>query len=118
MTRLSAWLAAASWRPILPAVLVLSGCGSVLTVGTADVAGIAGAGAANAVTKSAAIATGIGLAVAAGANAGLEYAERRVHRYEQDRIAKVAGGLETARSATGASCTTSPSRMTSTARWW
>lgn len=80
----------------LPALIslsaLLSGCGSVLAVGTGDVAGIAGAGAANAVTKSAAIATGIGLAVAAGANAGLQYGERRVHRFEQDRIAD-AGGL-------------------------
>jgi hypothetical protein len=81
-----------SWR-ILPLLLALSGCGSVLTAGTADVAGIAGAGAANAVTKTAAVATGIGLAVAAGANAGLEYTERRVHRYEQDRIAQAAGAL-------------------------
>ena len=65
-----------SWL-VLSAFLVLPGCGSLLTVGTADVAGVAGAGAANAVTKSAAIATGIGLGVAAGANAGLAYAERR-----------------------------------------
>lgn len=72
---------------------VLTGCGSVLAVGTSDVAGIAGAGAANAVTKSAAVATGIGLAIAAGAQAGLQYTERRVHRYEQDRIAEAAGGL-------------------------
>ncbi len=85
---------ALSWL-VLSAFLVLPGCGSVLTVGTANVAGVAGAGAANAVTKSAAIATGIGLGVAAGANAGLEYAERRVHRYEQDRIAEAAGALVT-----------------------
>ncbi|MDQ2804802.1 MAG: hypothetical protein M3Y41_19800 [Pseudomonadota bacterium] len=81
-----------SWL-VLPVLFALAGCGSVLTAGTADVAGVAGAGAANAVTKSAAVATGIGLAVAAGANAGLEYAERRVHRYEQDRIAEAAGAL-------------------------
>lgn len=71
----------------------LAGCSSVLSASTADVAGIAGAGAANAVTKSAAVATGIGLGVAAVSNAGLQYAERRVHRYEQDQIAAAAGGL-------------------------
>ncbi len=89
---LSRLATAFSWL-VLPAFLVLPGCGSVLTVGTAEVAGVAGAGAANAVTKSAAVATGIGLAVASGANAGLAYAERRVHRYEQDRIAEAAGAL-------------------------
>jgi hypothetical protein len=78
---------------LLPIAPMLSGCGSLLTAGTADVAGVAGAGIANAVTKSAAVATGIGLGVAAGANAGLQYAERRVHGHEQDRIAEVAGLL-------------------------
>ncbi len=73
--------------------VALVGCGSVLKAGTADVAGVAGAGAANAVTSSAAVATGIGLGIAAGANAGLEYAERRVHRAEQDVIAAAAGPL-------------------------
>jgi hypothetical protein len=69
------------------------GCSSVLTATTADVAGIAGAGISNAVTKEAAVATGIGLGVAAGANAGLQYVERNVHRAEQDRIAEAAGPL-------------------------
>lgn len=72
---------------------MLSGCASVLTAGTSDVAGIAGAGAASAVTKSAAAATAIGLGVAAGANAGLQYVERRQHRTEQDHIAEAAGPL-------------------------
>jgi hypothetical protein len=72
----------------------LSGCGSLLTASTADVAGIAGAGIANAVSKNPAAATGIGLGVAAGANAGLQYVERDVHRVEQDRIAQAAGPLE------------------------
>ncbi len=79
---------------LLPVMLLLSGCGSLLTATTADVAGIAGAGAASAVTKSPSAAAGIGLGIAAGANAGLQYAERRVHRAEQDRIARVAGGLQ------------------------
>lgn len=72
---------------------VLSGCSSVLQAGSADVAGVAGAGLATAITRNAAVATGIGLGIAAGANAGLQYAERRVHRTEQDQIAASAGGL-------------------------
>ena len=36
------------------ALLTLTSCGSLLTEGTADLAGVAGAGAASAVTKSAA----------------------------------------------------------------
>jgi hypothetical protein len=71
----------------------LSGCGSILTASTSDVAGIAGAGIANAVSKSPAAATGIGLGVAAAASAGLQYVERDVHRAEQDRIAQAAGPL-------------------------
>jgi hypothetical protein len=78
---------------VLPALFSLSACQSLLTATTADVAGIAGAGIANAVTKSPAAATGIGLGVAAGANAGLQYTERVVHRAEQDQIAAVAGAL-------------------------
>ena len=71
----------------------LSGCGSVLTATTADVAGIAGAGVAGAVTKSPAAAAGIGLGIAAAANAGLQVLERNVHRAEQDQIARAAGPL-------------------------
>ncbi len=86
-------------RFCLPAILLLcagavSGCESVLTASTADVAGIAGAGIAGAVTKSPALATGIGLAVAAGATAGLQTVERDVHRAEQDQIAQAAGPLD------------------------
>jgi hypothetical protein len=71
----------------------LSGCGSVLTSSTADVAGIAGAGIAGAVTKDPTVAAGIGLGVAAAAGAGLQYAERVVHGREQDQIAEAAGPL-------------------------
>jgi len=77
----------------LAGLLLLSGCGSVLTASTADVAGIAGAGIAGAVTKSAAGAAAIGLGVAAAANAGLQVVERRVHGREQDQIAQAAGPL-------------------------
>ncbi len=75
-------------------LLALSGCGSLLTEGTADLAGVAGAGAATAVTKSAAGAAAIGLGVRSLASEGLKYAERRVHRNEQDAIAQAAGPLE------------------------
>lgn len=78
---------------LLPALLALSGCGSFLSATTGDVAGIAGAGIANAVTKAPAVATGIGLGVGAGANAGLAYVERNVHHTEQQRIADAAGPL-------------------------
>ncbi len=71
----------------------LSGCGSVLTASTSDVAGIAGAGIAGSVSKSPAAAAAIGLGVAAVANAGLQYVERDVHKAEQDRIAQAAGPL-------------------------
>jgi hypothetical protein len=85
-------------RLVLPSLLltcagVLSGCESLLTATTADVAGIAGAGVAGAVTKSPAAAAAIGLGIAAGANAGLQYVERNVHGKEQDQIAQAAGPL-------------------------
>lgn len=78
---------------LLASAALLSGCGSVLTASTADVAGIAGAGISSAVTKSPTAAAGIGLGVAAGANAGLQFVERNVHAKEQDRIAAAAGPL-------------------------
>jgi hypothetical protein len=79
---------------LLPGLGLLSGCGSLLSATTSDLAGVAGAGIAGAVTKSPAAAAGIGLVVASGANAGLQYVERGVHREEQDRIAAAAGPLE------------------------
>jgi hypothetical protein len=86
-------------RPLTPVLLVacalcLSACGSVLTASTADVAGIAGAGISSAVTKSPTAAAGIGLGVAAAANAGLQFVERDVHAREQDQIAAAAGALQ------------------------
>ena len=79
--------------PVL-AMLATAGCSSLLAGGTQAGAGIAAAGIASSVTRSATVATGIGLGVAAAANAGLQYEERRVHRAEQDRIAAVAGTLD------------------------
>jgi flavin-binding protein dodecin len=72
---------------------LLGGCTSVITEGTAAGAGAAGAGISRAVTRNAGVTTGIGLGVQAAARAGLQYAERRIHQTEQDRIATVAGSL-------------------------
>ncbi len=79
---------------LLAATAEMSGCTSLLSATTADVAGVASAGITSGVTKNAAIGTGIGLGVAAGASAGLHYVERRVHRREQDAIADAAGPLQ------------------------
>ncbi len=73
---------------------MLSGCSSLLTEGTADLAGVASTGAATAVTKSAAAAAAIGLGVQSLASEGLKYTERRVHKNEQDAIAQAAGPLD------------------------
>ena len=78
---------------LLLAACILSGCGSLLTEGTADIAGIAGAGVAASVTKSATAATAIGLGVTSAASAGLRFVERDVHSTEQDAIAQAAGRL-------------------------
>ena len=74
-------------------VLVVCSCGAVLTQGTADVSGVAGAGVASAVTSNGAVTAAIGLGVTSLASAGLGYVERRIHRAEQDRIAAAAGPL-------------------------
>ena len=78
---------------VLLLVLALPACGSLLTEGSADVAGVAGAGIASAVTKSATAGAAIGLGVRSLASEGVKYAERRVHRAEQDAIAAAAGPL-------------------------
>ncbi len=79
---------------ILFATLALPACGSLLTEGSSDVAGIAGAGIAGSVSKDAAVGAAIGLGVRSIADTGLKYVERRVHRAEQDRIASIAGVTE------------------------
>jgi hypothetical protein len=73
--------------------LALSGCTSLLSASTADLAGVTSAAISSGVTKNAAVGTGIGLGVAAAADAGLHYVEKQVHRTEQDQIASVAGPL-------------------------
>lgn len=79
---------------IAAASISLTGCSSLLREGTADLAGIAGAGAASAVTDSAAAGAAIGLGVRTLAREGLRYAERRVRRGTQDAVATAAGPLE------------------------
>lgn len=91
-------MSGSGWRPAAALLLLLGaaplgGCGPLLTQGTADAAGVAGAGIAGAVSDDATVGAAIGLGVASLANTGLQYAERRSHRAEQDRIAEVAGGL-------------------------
>ena len=71
----------------------LSGCGSILTETTAVLSGVAGSATGAAITKNASVAAGIGLGVNAVAREGLRYGERRIHGFEQDRIAAAAGPL-------------------------
>lgn len=74
-------------------MLCLCSCGSILTQGTADLAGVGGAGVASAVTSNGAVTAAIGLGAQSVASTGLGFVERRVHRAEQDRIAATAGPL-------------------------
>ena len=85
-----------SLAPVLVLACVaagLGGCTDLLTQGTAAGAGIVGAAASRSLTRNAGVTTGIGLGVQAAAQAGLQYAERRVHETEQNDIATVAGTL-------------------------
>ena len=77
----------------------LSGCSSLLTEGAGAGAGVAGAGIAGALTKNAAVTSGIGLGVNAAALAAVKAVEKRVHRTEQEEIAAVAAPLEVGASA-------------------
>jgi hypothetical protein len=85
---------------LLALLLVLPGCQALLTETTATLAGIGGASVADAVGANAAVTTGIGLGVQALGRAGLQYAQRRTHRAEQDRIAAAAGPLPVGGTAT------------------
>ena len=84
------------WRAgacLLALLMPLAGCGSVLTESTSDAARLAGARHAGAVSKAAPVGAAIGLGVQSLARFGLRYAERAVHRAEQNRIAAAAGAL-------------------------
>ena len=78
---------------MLSPLLGLAACGSLLSAGASDVAGVAGAGVAGAVSANAATAAAIGLGTQSLASEGVRYLQRRVHRTEQDAIAAVAGNL-------------------------
>lgn len=71
----------------------LSGCGSLLTESTATLSGVAGSATGAAISSNATVAAAVGLGVDSLAREGLRYVERRVHRFEQDRIAEAAGPL-------------------------
>ena len=79
---------------IVALALTASGCSSIVTEGSADIAGITGATVASAVTTNPAAAAAAGLSAQAGARAGVHYAQRQVHRAAQDRIAQAAGELK------------------------
>src|SRR4051794_9299804 len=78
---------------VLCLAALLGGCTSIATEGTSAAAGIAAAGITRGTTRNAGVITGVGLGVQAAARAGLQYAERKIHQTEQDRIAAVAGAL-------------------------
>ena len=80
-------------RLALVALLGLSGCGSLLTQTTSTLAGVAGAATGAAITKNATVAAAVGLGVDSAAREGLNFIERRVHGFEQNRIALAAGAL-------------------------
>ncbi|SAL12936.1 putative lipoprotein [Caballeronia sordidicola] len=86
----------------------LSGCSSLYSEGAVAGAGIAGAAVAGSVTRNAAVATGIGLGAVAAAKAGVQYSERVMHTYTQDRIAGAAGPLAVGAVATWAAVHTVP----------
>ena len=71
-----------------------SGCAAVVNQASSEVAGVGGAAVASAVTSNGAVAAGIGLAVQAATRAGVQYAQRSVHRSVQDEIARAAGDLK------------------------
>jgi hypothetical protein len=78
---------------ILAASLLLAGCSSLLTEGSAAGAGVAAAGISSAVTKNGAVTAGIGIGAQAVTLAGVQYVERRVQYEEQEGIASAAGPL-------------------------
>lgn len=79
---------------LLAGGLTLTGCSSLLTEGGAAGAGVASASIAGAVTKNAAVTSGIGLGVTAAASAGVKALEKHVHTTEQNSIAATAGPLD------------------------
>ena len=74
--------------------IALSGCSSLMLEGGSAGAGIAGSAISSAVTKNAAVATGIGIGAQAAARAGIQYEQRKIHAETQQQIARVAGALK------------------------
>ena len=86
---------------IAPALaFAIGGCGSVVNTGAGEIAGVAGAAVAGAVTGNPGVAAGIGLGAQAGSRAGVQYWQREVHRASQERIAAAAGPLKVGQVAT------------------
>ena len=73
--------------------LSTAGSSSLLSVGSATAAGVAGPAVAASVTDNAAVAAGIGLGVLAAAQSGVKALERNYHGHQQDLIAGIAGEL-------------------------
>jgi hypothetical protein len=93
--RVPAWLAcSAKVCTIALALSLATGCSSIVSTGSSELAGAAGAGLAGAVTDNGGVAAGIGLGVQAAARAGVLYWQRQVHRAAQERIAHAAGRLQ------------------------
>ena len=85
----------ALYAAIAPALaFAIGGCSSVVNTGAGEIAGVAGAAVAGAVTGNPGVAAGIGLGAQAGSRAGVQYWQREVHRASQERIAAAAGPLK------------------------
>jgi len=76
------------------AICTLQGCSSLLLESGSAGAGIASTALAGAVTKNAAVATGIGIGVQAATRAGIQYEQRKIHDEAQRQMAAVAGKLK------------------------
>lgn len=90
------FMRASRWNSTSLALLVsvaLSGCSSLFEQTSSTVAAIAGSAAADKLTHSAAVATGIGLGIEALAASGVRAIEQKVHAEEQAAIAQAAGRL-------------------------
>ena len=94
--------AAAAWA-VLALAVASSGCSSLFGEGAATVAGVTGTAVASRVTRNATVASGIGLGILAGAQAGVKVVERNYHGDQQNNIASVAGGLAIGQVATSES---------------
>jgi hypothetical protein len=79
---------------IVVSAAALGGCSSLLLEGGSAGAGIAAGAVSSAVTRSAGVATGIGIGVQAVTRTGIQYEQRKIHGEAQQQIAKIAGSLK------------------------